>query len=71
MFGVEIEERAKQYLLVLNQDEKSLDFRIALENLRFESELLWEESALAPEGLELLRKLTELAERYEIVDGLV
>lgn len=70
-FGVGIEKRARRCLLLLNKDEKSLTFRIALENLRREFDLLMEESALVPEGLELQRKVVELAARYEIADLLV
>jgi hypothetical protein len=69
--GVDIQKRAGRYLLDLNRDEKSLTFKIALENLRSESDLLDEESALVPEGLELQRKVVELADRYEIAAELV
>ncbi len=70
-FGVGIEARAKRFLILLNKEEKSLTFRIALENLRREFDLLMEESALVPEGLELQSKVVELADRHEIADLLV
>jgi len=70
-FGVDIQKRAGSYLLDLKRDEKSLPFKIALENLRRDSDLLEEESALVPEGLELQRKVVELADRYQIAAELV
>ncbi len=70
-YGVDIQKRAGRYLLDLRRDEKSLTFKIALENLRHDSDLLGEESALVPEGLELQRKVVELADRYEIAADFV
>ncbi len=69
-FGKGIEKRAKDYVVFLSKDEKSFLFRIALENLRRESDLLSEEVALVPEGLELHRRVVELANRYEVADRL-
>ena len=70
-FGVGIEKRARRCLSLLNTNEKGLTFKIALENLRFEFDLLMEEAALVPDGLELHRKVVELAERHEIADVIV
>lgn len=70
-FGVDIQKRAGRYLLDLKRDEKGLPFKIALENLRRDSDLLDEESALVLEGLELQRKVVELADRYQIAAELV
>ncbi len=70
-FGVAIAERSERYLMLLNRDEGHLTFRIALEHLRREYDLFFEESALVPAGLQLQRKLVDLAERYEIADQLV
>ena len=69
--GENIEARASQYLTRLNSDEASLAFKIALEDLRTEYDLLFEEAALAPKGLELHRKVIELANRYEIANDIV
>lgn len=70
-FGVDIKERARRYLSKLNTSEESLTFKIALENLRRECDLLMEEAALVPEGLELQRKVVALADRYEIAQELL
>lgn len=70
-YGENIAQRSKQLLDDLSLDEGSLAFKIALEELRREFDLLNEEAALIPEGLELQRKVVELAGRYEIADLLV
>jgi hypothetical protein len=70
-YGEDIVRRSTRFLNLLDRDEKSLAFKIALENLRREWDLLNEEAALVPEGLELQRKAVELAGRYEIADVLV
>lgn len=70
-YGENIAQRSKQLLDGLSLDEGSLAFKIALEELRREFDLLDEEAALIPEGLELQKKVVELAGRYEIADVLV
>jgi type II secretory ATPase GspE/PulE/Tfp pilus assembly ATPase PilB-like protein len=70
-FGEETEGRARQFHRQLQENASSLSFRLALEYLRQEEDLLSEEAALGPEALGLQRNLLELADRSEIADQLV
>lgn len=64
VFGQDIDRRASEYLEKLSELSTPLRFEITLQNIKHEADLLIEEAALTPNGLELQAKLFELADKY-------
>ncbi|MFZ4508176.1 MAG: hypothetical protein ACOYON_10835 [Fimbriimonas sp.] len=69
--GENVERRARAHLKRLQGDEKSLLWQIALDNMRFESDLLFEEEALRQDCLALQLKILDLSDRYEVAARLI
>jgi hypothetical protein len=61
-YGENLEQRAQKYLVALSVPSDSLKFRIAVEQLKRESDLLDEESALLADCLALQVKLIQIAQ---------
>jgi hypothetical protein len=66
-WGVDVESRATQWLMFLENPSSSLGWRVELENLAFQIDLLLEEEALIDECLQLQLRVLELANEYEVV----
>lgn len=71
VYGQHFEARSARYLSALSLPIDSLRFKIALENLRREWDLLNEDAALLPKPLELQNKMLDLAKSEEIARNLV
>lgn len=65
-YGENLETRAQKYLVALSGPPDNLKFRIALEQLRQEYDLLDEESALLADCLALQVKLMQIASAHSV-----